>query len=73
MLVLTSKQILGFRGNIRVPLATRARIPCLVHAMAESTAFAALGEHAAFHVGGVFKCPAVSEDDDGPARMFVFD
>ena len=54
MPVPTQQDTPGNGDNALEPLATRARISCFVHAMAESTAFAALGEHAALHVGGVF-------------------
>jgi hypothetical protein len=55
MSVPTQQDTPGSEDNSRVPLSTRARIPCFVHAMAESTAFAAFSEHAALHIVGVFQ------------------
>lgn len=54
MSVPTQQDTPGSEDNARVPLPTRASVSCFVHAMAESTAFAAFGEHATLHVGGVF-------------------
>jgi hypothetical protein len=64
----TQQDTPGSEDNARVPLSTRARVSCFVHAMAESTAFAAFGEHAALHVGGVCNRSVVSKGK--MSRMF---
>lgn len=70
MSVPTQQDTPGSEDNALIPLSARARISCFVHAMTESTAFAAFSEHAALHVVGVFNCPVVSEEKIGPHVAF---